>query len=151
MAPGVGRPQTILLVEDNDDHAELILRSLQPAAGTTRIIRVIDGQDALDYLHREGNYRDPVRYPFPTVVFLDLRLPRVDGLEVLRIVKSDERLHHIPIVVLTSSEDTEDILRSYDYHANSYVVKPFDFRTFMKLMSDLGFYWISCNTNPVLG
>ena len=146
-----GGPQTILLVEDNDDHAELILRSLQAMAGGNRIVRVSDGQEALDYLHREGGYRDPLTSPFPTVIFLDLRLPRVDGLDVLKIVKSDERLKHIPVVILTSSDVENDILQSYQLHANSYVVKPFDFRNFMKLMSDLGFYWLSCNTNPVYG
>ncbi len=79
-----GGPQTILLVEDNDDHAELILRSLRNLKFAQRIMRVSDGQEALDYVHREGEFSDPVRNPAPTVIFLDLRLPRVDGLEVLR-------------------------------------------------------------------
>ncbi|HXW98946.1 MAG TPA: response regulator [Methanomicrobiales archaeon] len=149
MAPVPGGPQTILLVEDNDDHAELILRSLQSVASLHRVIRVVDGQDALDYLHREGKYRDPVGNPFPTVIFLDLRLPRVDGLDVLKTIKSDMRLFHIPVVVLTSSDANDDIVRSYQYHANSYIVKPFDFGNFMKMMGDLGFYWLKCNTSPL--
>ena len=145
-----GGSQTILLVEDNDDHAELILRSLQSLKFAQRIVRVSDGQEALDYVRREGEYRDPVRNPFPTVIFLDLRLPKVDGLEVLRLIKSDPGLHHIPIVILTSSDEEEDILRSYDNHANSYVVKPIDFRLFNTMMQDLGSYWLGYNTNPVL-
>ena len=143
--------QTILLVEDNDDHAELILRSLQSVSMGTRIVRVTDGQEALDYIHREGGFRDSLLNPFPTIVLLDLRLPRVDGLEVLKIIKSDEHLHHIPIVVLTSSSAEEDIFRSYEYHANSYVVKPFDLPRFMKMMGDLGVYWLNYNATLSTG
>jgi CheY-like chemotaxis protein len=145
-----GGPQTILLVEDNDDHAELILRSLRDLKFAQRIIRVSDGQEALDYIHREGNYRDPIQYPSPTVIFLDLRLPKVDGLEVLKVIKSNPNLHHIPVVILTSSDADDDILRSYDNYANSYVVKPADFRLFNAMMRDLGSYWLGYNATTVL-
>ena len=145
-----GGPQTILLVEDNDDHAELILRSLQTLRIAKRVVRVSDGQEALDYIRREGQYKDPIRNPSATVIFLDLRLPKVDGLEVLRIIKTDPILHHIPVIILTSSDAEQDILRSYDNFANSYVVKPVDFRLFTKMMNDLGSYWLGYNATPVL-
>jgi CheY-like chemotaxis protein len=110
---------------------------------------VVDGEKALDYLFSRGVYKDTVQNPRPNLVLLDLRLPRVDGLEVLRIIKTSPELLRIPVVVLTSSDAETDIVKSYDYHANSYIIKPLDFKTFTKLMKDLGFYWLGWNANPM--
>lgn len=141
----VGEPVRVLLVEDNDDHAELIIRQLADHRVANKLIRLTDGQEALDYLHRREKYADPASSPRPHVIFLDLRLPRVDGLEVLKILKESEDLRVIPIVILTTSESERDVTSAYINHVNSYVVKPVDFQKFRKLMDDLGFYWMSWN------
>jgi CheY-like chemotaxis protein len=109
----------------------------------------VDGEQALDYLFKRGAYADPEKNPRPNFVLLDLRLPRIDGLEVLKTIKTTPSLLRIPVVILTSSDAESDIARSYDYHANSYVVKPLDFRSFTKLMKDLGFYWLGWNEKPI--
>lgn len=137
----------ILLAEDNPDHAELVRRSFAQSL-TVDIHHVIDGEAALDYLLRRGDYVDPAISPRPHVVLLDLRLPRVDGLQVLREIKKSEDLRRIPVVVLTSSEAEGDMLQAYDAHANSYLVKPLDFGKFTGLMQDLGFYWLGWNRVP---
>jgi CheY-like chemotaxis protein len=108
-----------------------------------------DGEQALDYLFARGKYASPGNNPRPNLILLDLRLPRVDGLEVLKIIKTTPALLRIPVVILTSSDAETDIARSYDYHANSYVVKPLDFKTFTRLMKDLGFYWLGWNEKPI--
>jgi two-component system response regulator len=144
-----GEPLHILLVEDNDAHAELVIRGMRDQQVANTIHHVSDGEKALDYLFGRGAYTDTVQNPRPNLVLLDLRLPRVDGLEVLRIVKSTPHLLRIPIVVLTSSDAENDIAKSFEYHANSYVVKPLDFKTFTKLMKDLGFYWLGWNAKPL--
>lgn len=149
MAELTGEPLHILLVEDNDAHAELAIRGLRDSPVANTIHHVPDGEQALDYLFMRGAYTDPVKNPRPNLVLLDLRLPRVDGLEVLRIVKTTPALLRIPVVVLTSSDAGSDIARAYDCHANSYVVKPLDFRTFTKLMKDLGSYWLGWNAKPI--
>jgi CheY-like chemotaxis protein len=110
--------------------------------------RVVDGQEALDYLFRAGNYVEPDSSPRPDVVLLDLRLPKVDGLEVIKALKDSEDLRKIPIVVLTTSEAEQDVARAYVNHANSYVVKPVDFQKFRDLMNELGYYWLVWNTHP---
>lgn len=138
----------VLLVDDNDDHAELVIRQLTEHAVNARLTRVADGQEALDYLFHNGKYANPDESPRPHVVFLDLRLPKVDGLEVIKILKESEELRKIPIVVLTTSEAERDVTRAYVYHANSYVVKPVDFDKFRDLMSELGIYWLNWNTRP---
>lgn len=149
MADLTGEPLHILFVEDNDDHAELVIRALRGQQVANDIHHVTDGEKALDYLFRRGAYENPEKNPRPNLVLLDLRLPRVDGLEVLRIIKSTPELLRIPVVVLTSSDAETDIARSYDYHANSYIVKPLDFRSFTQLMKDLGFYWLGWNAKPL--
>ncbi len=141
----VGEPVRVLLVEDNDDHAELVIRQLSDHRVANKLVHLGDGQEALDYLYRRGQYTDPETSPRPHVIFLDLRLPRVDGLEVLRILKESEDLRVIPVVILTTSESERDVAGAYINHANSYVVKPVDFQKFRKLMDDLGFYWMSWN------
>jgi two-component system response regulator len=144
-----GEPLHILLVEDNEAHAELVIRGMRDQQVANRIHHVLDGEQALDYLFMRGAFADHQKNPRPNFILLDLRLPRVDGLEVLRVIKTTPSLLRIPVVILTSSDAESDIARSYDYHANSYVVKPLDFKTFTKLMKDLGFYWLGWNAKPL--
>jgi len=144
-----GEPLHILLVEDNEAHAELVIRGMRDQQVANRIHHVLDGEKALDYLFSRGAYADPVQNPRPNLILLDLRLPRIDGLEVLRIIKSTPALLRIPVVILTSSDAESDIAKSYDYHANSYIVKPLDFKTFTQLMKELGFYWLGWNAKPL--
>ena len=138
-------PLTILLVEDNRDHAELIQRSLQEHGLVGRIEHVLDGEAALRYLFRRGEFSDR---PRPRLILLDLRLPRVDGLEVLHEIKRSPELQQIPAVVLTTSDADRDVSRAYAEHANSYLVKPVDFSQFDGLMRDLGRYWLAWNRQP---
>lgn len=141
-------PLRILFVEDNHDHAELVMRSLQDHRVGNQITHVDNGETALDYLLRRGEYEDPASSPRPHVVLLDLRLPRVDGLDVLRQIKNDDNLKRIPVVVLTTSDKESDITRAYDLNANAYLVKPFDFSKFVDLLRDLGFFWLAWNRPP---
>lgn len=150
MAALPGEPLHILLVEDNEAHAELVIRSMRSQQVANRIHHVIDGEQALDYLFHRGKFADAARNPRPNLILLDLRLPKIDGLEVLKTIKETHELLRIPVVILTSSEAESDIARSYDYHANSYVVKPLEFRKFTQLMRDLGFYWLGWNTMPIV-
>ncbi len=143
-----GKPLTILLVEDNPDHAELILRSFRDNCVANKIHHVKDGAEALDYLFRRAAYSDPEQSPVPSLILLDLRLPKVDGIEVIRQIKTCDELKPIPLIVLTSSEAESDMTRAYANHANSYVVKPFDFNKFTGLMRDMGFYWLAWNRQP---
>ena len=145
-----GEPLHILLVEDNDAHAELVIRGMRDQQVANKIHLVSDGEKALDYLFMRGAYVDPAQNPRPNLVLLDLRLPRVDGLDVLKTIKTTPSLLRIPVVILTSSDAESDIAKSFDYHANSYIVKPLDFKTFTKLMKDLGFYWLGWNAKPIV-
>lgn len=145
----IGEPLTILLVEDNPDHAELIMRNLEDSRVLNDIIHVEDGEAALDYLFQRGRYADPASFPRPHLVLLDLRLPKIDGLEVLKEAKQHEELRSIPIVILTTSEAERDLAMAYKYHANSYVTKPVDFSGFSQLLGDLGFYWLAWNKLPL--
>jgi CheY-like chemotaxis protein len=149
MAELSGEPLHILLVEDNDAHAELVIRGMRDQQVANRIHHVVDGEQALDYLFMRAAYADPQKNPRPNFILLDLRLPRIDGLEVLKTIKTTPSLLRIPVVILTSSDAETDIAKSYDYHANSYVVKPLDFKTFTRLMKDLGFYWLGWNAKPI--
>ncbi len=144
-----GEPLHILLVEDNEAHAELVIRGMRDQQVANKIHHVVDGEKALDYLFSRGEYADTVENPRPNFILLDLRLPRVDGLEVLRTIKTTPSLLRIPVVILTSSDAESDIAKSYDYHANSYIVKPLDFKTFTQLMKELGFYWLGWNAKPL--
>jgi CheY-like chemotaxis protein len=143
-----GEPVLVMLVEDNVDHAELVMRTLAEHRVPNRILHFMDGQSALDYLFHTGAYADTAAKPLPHIILLDLRLPRVDGLEVLRRIKDAVELKHIPVVVLTTSEAERDVARAYDHHVNSYLVKPVGFEEFSELMEDLGFYWLGWNTRP---
>ena len=146
----IGEPILVMLVEDNLDHAELVIRTLEQHRIANQIRHFSDGQSALDYLLRQGEYGDPALSPRPHVILLDLRLPRVDGLDVLEQVKANSELKAIPVVILTTSEAEKDVARAYYNHANSYLVKPLGFDEFRKLMNDLGFYWLGWNTHPQL-
>lgn len=137
----------ILLVEDDEADAELIVRALRKHNIANRIIRVNDGAEALDLLFREGGYADRGNSA-AKVVLLDIKLPRVDGIEVLRRMKSDERTREIPVVMLTSSNQERDIKAAYELGVNSYVTKPIQFAEFAKVVSELGIYWLMLNKAP---
>ncbi|MDP2875186.1 MAG: response regulator [Holophaga sp.] len=143
-----GEPFLILLVEDDPAHAEIVRRNLEDARVANRLVHVSDGQAALDYLFRQGAYVDPEKFPRPGLVLLDLRLPKVDGLEVLRTAKSDPGLNNIPIVILTTSSSESDMARAYECQANSYLVKPVDLADFKAMMETFGFYWLAWNQYP---
>ena len=143
-----GEPIIILVVEDDPAHAEIIRRNFEASRLANRLLAVEDGQAALDYLNREGKYNDADKFPMPNLILLDLRLPLVDGLEVLKIIKSDRKLTTIPVVILTTSADEADMVKAYEHHANSFLVKPVDFTQFSKLMETFGYYWVAWNQYP---
>ena len=143
-----GQSLTILHVEDNSDHAQLVARSLQKNHVANVVRHVMDGEEALDYLFLRGKYAGTDSAPRPQIVLLDLRLPKVDGLEVLRTIKTTDALSTIPVVILTSSEAEKDVAQAYEHHANSYLVKPVGFEKFSELMQQLGFYWLAWNRYP---
>ena len=138
----------ILLVEDNPDDEALTLRALNKNRVANNIVVVRDGVEALDYLFTSGAYasRDP--FELPQVVLLDLKLPKVDGLEVLRRIRSDPRTHMLPVVILTSSREEQDLIQAYSNGANSYVRKPVDFNQFVEAIGQLGLYWLVLNEAP---
>ena len=139
---------TILLVEDNHDHAELVKRSLASHDLDNRIIHVSDGEAALDYLNRRGRFADAEQAPRPHLVLLDLRLPRIDGLTVLREIRASKHFATLPVVILTTSSAEKDVAKAYETHANSYIIKPLDFQKYLDLMHDLGLYWLNWNHYP---
>ena len=144
----MGEPVLVMLVEDNVDHAELVIRTMEDHRIANKIIHFPDGQIALDYLLRRGSYETPETSPRPHLILLDLRLPRVDGLEVLRVIKELDETKNIPVVILTTSDAEKDMMRAYNNHVNSYLVKPVGFEEFNRLMTDLGFYWLGWNMHP---
>lgn len=146
----IGEPVLVMLIEDNIDHAELVIRTLEEHRIGNHVHHFLDGQSALDYLFRQGEYAEPAQAPRPHVILLDLRLPRVDGIDVLKTIKADEGLKSIPVIVLTTSEAEKDVAKAYYNHANSYLVKPVGFEDFKKLMDNLGFYWLGWNVHPHL-
>lgn len=143
-----GKPLDILLIEDNLAHAEMVMRSLQDHHIANRVHHVLDGQSALDFLYRQRQYTDPQDSPRPHLVLLDLRLPKINGLQVLQRIKHDPALATIPVVVLTTSGAERDVNSAYDSYVNSYLVKPIDFAKFSQLIKDLGFYWLIWNRQP---
>jgi len=143
-----GSPVVILLVEDNPAHAELVIRSFEDHQVANHIYQVTDGESALAYLLRQGDYADPAKSPRPHIILLDLRLPKIDGLEVLKEIKSSPELEKIPVIILTTSAAEQDVTRAYEEHVNSYLVKPVDFEEFTSLMEELGFYWLGWNHYP---
>ncbi len=142
-------PLSILLVEDNEDHAELVMVSFSHYRIANRVHHVTNGEDALNYMFRYNEYSDIRTSPRPHVVLLDLRLPRIDGFEVLEKIKACNELRHIPVVILTTSSVDTDIVKAYENHANSYLVKPVNFDKFTQLMDALGLYWLGLNRLPM--
>jgi len=138
----------ILLVEDNPHDVEMTLRALKKQNLANKVHVVRDGAEALDYLFADEIYANRDINQFPKLVLLDLKLPKVDGLEVLRQVKSDERTKTIPVVVLTSSREEQDMIESYKLGVNSYIVKPVDFDKFLDAVGELGLYWLLLNEQP---
>ena len=138
-------PFEILLVEDNLDHAELIMRSLEDLPLVNTVRHLCDGEAALTHLFPDGADTDPDTAPRPHMILLDLRLPKIDGLDVLKEVRNTRGLNEVPVIVLSTSNAESDIARAYALHANSYLVKPNDFRTFDELIHDLGTYWLGWN------
>lgn len=138
----------ILLVEDNPDDEELTLRALRKSKLTNEIAVTRDGSEALEFLFCEGQYADRNPSVMPAVVLLDLKLPKLNGLDVLRRIRADERTKLIPVVILTSSSEDEDMINSYTSGANSYVRKPVAFSQFADAVSDLGLYWMLINEGP---
>lgn len=138
----------LLLVEDNVEDVELTLRALKKHNFSNRILVVRDGAEALDFIFGSGKYSDRHPRNGPKVILLDLKLPKVDGFEVLRRIKSDQRSRAIPVVVLTSSREERDIVESYSLGVNSYIVKPVDFDKFVQSVSELGLYWLLLNEPP---
>ena len=141
-------PPQVLLVEDNPDHEELIRRAFAERQPKVALAVARHGEEALDYLHRRGNYQDPSTSPRPRLILLDLRLPRVDGLEVLGEIKSTPSLRSMPVVVLTTSDSEHDVQRAYAQHANSYLVKPAEFSRIRELIDRVEGYWLDVNRLP---
>jgi two-component system response regulator len=144
----MSEPMDILLVEDNPEDAELMLRALNRHNLANRVMVIEDGAEALDLIFCRGAYHDRSRVQRPKVILLDLKLPKVDGLEVLQTIKGDERTKSIPVVVVTSSREDPDLRKAYALGVNSYVVKPVEFEAFSEAMSHLGLYWLLVNEPP---
>ena len=140
--------RNILLVEDNPDDVELTLRALKQYNSRNEITVVRDGAEALDYLFVTGTYSDRDTTTMPAVVILDLKLPKVNGLEVLQRMRADERTQLVPVVILTSSKEEQDMINGYKFGANSYVRKPVDFTRFVEAARQLGLYWLVINEPP---
>lgn len=142
------RPVEILLIEDNPNDAELSLYALKKYKVANSIFHARDGAEALDYIFCTGPFSNRQIEDVPRVILLDLKLPKVDGHEVLRRIKSDDRTKNIPVVVLTSSREERDVIESYHQGVNSYIVKPIDFEQFTEAVRKLGMYWLLLNEIP---
>lgn len=142
-------PIDVLLVEDNPEDQELTLRAFKKHNLSNNVFVVEDGAEALEFIFAKGQYQDRSNSNYPKVILLDLKLPKVSGLDVLKKIKSDESTKHIPIVVLTSSKEEKDIIESYRLGVNSYIVKPVLFEKFLKSIQDIGLYWLLINQPPL--
>jgi two-component system, response regulator len=138
----------ILLVEDNSNDAELTIKALRKNNVTNNLYHVRDGAEALDFLFCKGKYSKRVDPKHPKLILLDLKMPKIDGLEVLKVIKTDNETKQIPVVVLTSSNEEKDLIESYKYGVNSYIVKPLDFNKFTRAVADVGLYWMILNQTP---
>lgn len=141
-------PVTILLVEDNLQDIEITRRAFAKGRVSNDLMVVRDGEEALDYLYRRGKYQNPAVSPQPGMILLDLNLPKVGGLDVLKRIKSDESLKMIPVIVLTVSQREQDIVASYDLGVNTYIQKPVEFENFMRVVNTVHDYWILIATLP---
>ncbi|PJJ84881.1 response regulator [Mucilaginibacter auburnensis] len=139
----------LLLVEDNISDAELTIRSLKKVGLANTMLHVKDGAEALDYIFSKGEYVDRNSIKNPKLILLDIKMPKVDGIEVLRQIKNNEATRNIPVVIMTSSKEEQDIITSYSLGANSYIVKPVNFEGFCKAVADLGSYWLINNQPPI--
>lgn len=148
MAQGPSRPCRVLLVEDDADHAELVRKGLAAHGDRVALTTLTDGEAAESYLFRRGEWSDPATSPRPDLILLDLRLPKLDGFELLREIKASAELAGIPAVVLTTSGAQGDIARAYSHQANSYLVKPVDYQGFMALVDGIESYWLGWNRRP---
>lgn len=142
--------RTILLAEDNSDHAELLMRSFENHRVPNKIYHVRDGEEALNYLFRRGEFADAQLSPRPHLILLDLKMPKVNGIEVLQSIRAAEEFADVPVVMLSSSDAEPDVEQAYGLHVNSYLVKPLDFSQFAQLMDDVGYYWLNWNYRPKL-
>ena len=139
----------ILLIEDNHQEAELAIRSLKKQNLANHLKHIDDGPEALDFIFSRGAYGNRKKSQNPKLILLDLQVPKVDGLEILRQLKGNEETRIIPVVILTSSAEEKDVIESYKLGANSYIVKPVNFDSFGKAVSELGLYWLLLNHNPL--
>ncbi|MGO9335609.1 MAG: response regulator [Acidimicrobiales bacterium] len=142
-------PADILLVEDSPEDRELTMRALTKRRLANNIIAVEDGAEALDFLFARGRYADRANMERPRLVLLDLKLPKVDGIEVLRQIRGDPRLHTMPVVALTSSSEQRDIVNTYDLGVNSFITKPVEFEDFQRAVEEIGMYWMLLNRPPI--
>lgn len=140
----------ILLVEDNMNDAELVIRALRKVNLANHLVHVKDGAEALDFIFATGDYELREAKNTPKVILLDIKMPKVDGIEVLTQIKSNELTKTIPVVIMTSSKEEQDVIKTYALGVNSFVVKPVDFKDFAKAVSDLGMYWVLINQPPVI-
>ena len=140
----------ILLVEDNKADAMLTIRALKKHNLANQLVHLMDGVQALDFIFAKGEYEGRDMSYMPKVIFLDIKMPKIGGLEVLQAVKNDARTKMIPVVMMTSSQEETDIVASYNFGANSYVVKPVEFDNFSKTIADLGFFWKVINVTPAV-
>jgi two-component system response regulator len=147
MTQGGYQPIEILLVEDNPQDAEITLRALKRANFANHVQWLKDGEDALSFLFSEGQFQAQPT-PRPRVMLLDIKMPKIDGIEVLKRIKADVRTRSIPVVMLTSSKEENDLVRSYDLGVNSYLVKPVDFMRFSEEITRVGYYWVAMNQMP---
>lgn len=138
----------IILVEDSLEDADLIMRSLKKNNLSNNVVHLKDGAEALDFMFAKGEYANRNMLDKPKVILLDLKMPKIDGLQVLRELKSDARTKSIPVVIMTSSREDRDVIDSYELGVNSYVVKPVSFENFAKAVADLGLYWLMINQSP---
>ncbi|MFA4916484.1 MAG: response regulator [Syntrophales bacterium] len=143
------QPVNILLVEDNEDHAELTLRALSSDKNLLNEVHVVkDGQEALDFVHHRGKYNDITKFPLPELILLDISLPKINGLEVLEILKKDPKLKIIPVIMLTTSTRKEEITKSCACGADSYVTKPINFEDFVRKIQEIRLYLLDTNLLP---
>jgi len=137
----------ILLAEDSENDIELTLSALEEYNLANEVVVARDGVEALDYLNRRGRFADHAN-GIPAVILMDLKMPRMDGLEALRQIRADEHFKHVPVVMITSSREESDLVRSYEIGANAYVVKPVDFQKFVECIKQIGFFWALINETP---